>query len=108
SPGFALKDTAKLCLSDRELEAMRSLPERQWVSAFLSYWTCKEAYLKARGVGFALSPRAITVAGGELPHFVELPDDDPAEWSLVVLDLPAGYVGALAVDGVVPAICYRS
>jgi 4'-phosphopantetheinyl transferase len=102
---FATSKTAELCLSGLELESLRSLPERRRIQAFFKYWTCKEAYLKARGVGLAFPPQAITVSGGGAPCFIALPDDEPAEWSLAHLELPTGYVGALAVRGPVPIIC---
>lgn len=107
-PRFATFETAELILSPLEIESFRSLPERQRIQAFFHYWTCKEAYLKARGVGFALPPEAITVAGGEFPRFTALPDAEAAEWSLVHLELPTGYAGALAVHGPAPIICSRN
>jgi len=105
---FATSKTAEVFLSTPEIETLRSLPERQWVQAFFDYWTGKEAYLKARGVGFALPPGAITIARGGQPRFVAVPDEDPAEWSLTRLDLPAGYAGALAVRGPAPIVCVHS
>jgi len=105
---FATRETAELFLSAPEIESLRSLPERQWMQAFFHHWTCKEAYLKARGVGFALPPREIAVSGGGRPRFIALPDDDPAEWSLAHFNLPAGFAGALAVRGPAPIISSRS
>jgi len=106
-PCFATRETGDVFLSRQEIESLSSLPEKQRVQAFFHYWTRKEAYLKARGVGFALPPQAITVSSGGPPRFIELPDDDPAEWSLADLELPCGHVGALAVRGPAPIICNR-
>jgi 4'-phosphopantetheinyl transferase len=107
-PRFATSKTAELCLSGLELESLRSLPESRRIQAFFHYWTCKEAYLKARGVGLAFPPQAITVSGGGAPCFIALPDDEPAEWSLTHLELPTGYAGALALRGPAPIICSRN
>lgn len=74
--------------------------ERQgaaWQDQFLKYWTLKEAYLKARGLGIAvhLADLSFTIgaAGISLERLNRLADD--ADWSFV-LDAPGGshYVAA--------------
>jgi len=40
--------------SAREVEALRALPESQRRGAFFRYWTLKESYLKARGIGLSI------------------------------------------------------
>jgi 4'-phosphopantetheinyl transferase len=102
---FATRRTAELVLSPAESAAWRVLPEGERTKAFFDYWTCKEAYIKALGVGFALPPHEITVSRGRTPRFMALPDhDDPAEWSLARIYLGAGYAAALAVRGPAPII----
>lgn len=64
----------------------------------------KEAWLKARGIGLNVGMQAITVSDCGPLRFLELPDDDPAQWFLADLDLPRGYVGALAAQGCAPVI----
>ena len=106
-PRFANSETAESILSRVEIETWQALPERQRTQAFFDYWTCKEAYLKARGVGFALPARDITVSLVGPPRFVALPDDDPGEWSLTRMDPAPGYAGMLAVRGAVPIVQLR-
>ena len=45
---------AERFFSKREAAELRSLPEGARVGRFLDYWTLKEAYIKARGLGLAL------------------------------------------------------
>lgn len=40
--------------SPREAQALRALPPEQQRDRFFSYWTLKESYIKARGMGLAL------------------------------------------------------
>jgi len=89
--------TMELVLSREELTALQSLPKNQRADAFYSYWTSKEAYLKARGVGFGLDPHEIVVSLGSEPRFIALPDDNPEEWSLALIGAAPGYAAALAV-----------
>ena len=53
---------AENSFSDAELAAWRALPEAEKRDAFFATWTCKEAYLKALGTGFAVSSRAFDVS----------------------------------------------
>jgi 4'-phosphopantetheinyl transferase len=41
-------------LTELEREELRRLPESERVARFFEYWTLKEAYVKARGLGFSL------------------------------------------------------
>jgi 4'-phosphopantetheinyl transferase len=105
APRFATRETAELVLSPAEIAAWRLLPDGERTAAFFDYWTCKEAYIKALGVGFALPPHEITVLRGRTPRFIALPeDDDPAEWSLARIELEAGYAAAFAMRGPPPII----
>lgn len=53
--------------SPREVEALRALPEEAQQARFFAYWTLKEAYIKARGMGLAIP----------LDQFSFLLDDGP-------------------------------
>lgn len=86
-----------------EAAAIRETPAAARREAFYSYWTAKEAYLKAIGSGlggglasFALMRRAdgwVVVPGtGRVPR-------DGGDWSIVPLKPTDGYAAAVAVSG---------
>lgn len=64
-------DVAKRVCSEDELADIDAAPEEGRKERFLVYWTLKEAYLKARGLGISvhMGDVAFTVNGGE-PKFV--------------------------------------
>ena len=70
-----------------EVAALRALPEPAQRERFLEYWTLKESYIKARGMGLALAldefwfrfdPLVLEVSNG----------DDPQRWQFAQLRLP--------------------
>jgi 4'-phosphopantetheinyl transferase len=77
-------DLAPSVFAPDELRALRSLPPDRQRPRFFQYWTLKEAYIKARGMGLALpleqfafdvvDPAQIRIA------FTPPLDDDPGRW----------------------------
>jgi 4'-phosphopantetheinyl transferase len=70
--------------SPREVADLRALPRAQQDAVFFDYWTLKEAYIKARGLGLALPLGQFTFvraldAGPRIEFEPEL-HDDPASW----------------------------
>jgi 4'-phosphopantetheinyl transferase len=87
-------------LRPAERAALESLPGSRRDDAFLRLWACKEAVLKATGVGLAVDPALVEVSGPtQSPRVVALPSPiGPASrWALVDLRLP-GYAAVLAVE----------
>jgi len=84
-------------LAAGEKAMLRAFPAARRSEAFLSMWTRKEAILKAAGVGLAVDPRLLELAG---PRIVVVPPElgRARDWSLVDVELP-GYAAALAVRG---------
>lgn len=79
-----------------EQAALNALPQERRAGAFLGCWVRKEAVLKGTGAGLA----------GGLDTFVGLAQRDggdgargPTGWGLADLDVPAGYRGAVALQG---------
>ena len=70
--------------SPREVSDLRALPEDQQHTVFFDYWTLKESYIKARGLGLALPLRQFTFlrTPGQAPTIAFAPElhDDPATW----------------------------
>jgi 4'-phosphopantetheinyl transferase len=73
-------DVARSFFPSTEADALSRVPSHRYVEAFLSCWTMKEAYVKARGTGLTGAPIEV---------------DGP--WSVFTLHPSPGYVGALAV-----------
>ena len=66
----ASHDVAARVCSPEELEDVQAAPEEERQQRFLVYWTLKEAYLKARGLGISvhLADVAFSLAAGQ-PQF---------------------------------------
>jgi len=96
---------AQRILTTREAAGFQALPESAREDALLTAWTRKEAVLKAIGTGIAGSPESIDVLGGsdDAPDqlVVVSPDDPLTRWSLRALAMPAGFYGALAIEGAI-------
>jgi 4'-phosphopantetheinyl transferase len=90
---------ARFC-SDFERERLDDLPDRDREAAFLTLWTCKEAYLKAVGSGIAMPLRDIEVDLQPL-RIVRI-NNDPraaAEWTLLHASLPEPAACTVAIRG---------
>jgi 4'-phosphopantetheinyl transferase len=100
---FAWELVAGQFFSAREVGALRSLPAAMGCKAFFDYWTCREAYVKAKGDGlghplddFESSlirerPADLKCAGGRR--------QETCRWTIEKLDPGTGYAAALAVSG---------
>jgi len=94
-PGLAVGELARYSLSLGEQAELQPLSGRRRVIQFLTYWTRKEAYVKARGEGLGLElqqldlrqPGACGVFPHVVPHDARWPDA-AARWC--VRDLPLG------------------
>lgn len=88
--------------SPHEQASLAALPAERRARAFLSCWTLKEAYLKACGDGLSRRLAAFDVTVGEEcePCLLEVRDrpGDEHRWTLVRLELGAGYVASVAVQ----------
>ena len=98
--GFSMA-LAEHYFSSVEVKALKALPKsKQWLRVF-DLWVLKEAYVKARGLGFniALNSFAYTFIGGDRLKmtFSETLEDDSARWRLWLFCLRQEYRLALAL-----------
>jgi 4'-phosphopantetheinyl transferase len=100
-PLVALDLLALEVLGCAERDALASLPAHARERAFLEAWTRKEAYLKGRGLGLNVEPRAVVVSirPGERAALLAV-EGEPGEaerWTLHRLSPSPGHVATLAL-----------
>ncbi|HEV3071792.1 MAG TPA: 4'-phosphopantetheinyl transferase superfamily protein [Solirubrobacteraceae bacterium] len=90
---------ARICDS-RELTEARAEVPLAGECAFFERWVAKEAVLKALGMGMTVSPALVGLrrsGDGDLRVCGALPGPSRSTCQLVPLEMPAGFVAALAV-----------
>jgi 4'-phosphopantetheinyl transferase len=96
----ATADIADRCFSAWEIDSLRALPAPARHERFFEYWTLKESYLKARGLGlslpldsfwFHLEPRPVRIV------FDGRVADDPKTWQFTQLRPTPRHLGAIAL-----------
>ena len=119
--GVDLEDTAReldplelaqRVFSPEEIAALRALAPEARRQRFFKIWTLKEAYLKARGMGFALAPQSASFELGERGrvrvHFTAEAEDHPSGWWFALLGTEPGHVLALAARNSGRPACVRT
>jgi 4'-phosphopantetheinyl transferase len=86
-----LLDVADRFFSPSEVAALRALPREEQLDRFFFYWTLKESYIKARGMGLAIPLSQFSFEldsarerGIRIRFDPEL-KDDPARWDFSAL-----------------------
>jgi len=101
-PISEIEQIAERFFSAREWAAIRALPPSQRQEAFFSYWTCKEALMKALGDGLfrSLDQVEVSASPNEPAKLLNIDGASQAvaRWSLLKLTPPAGYAAALAIE----------
>jgi len=84
-----LLNVADRYFSPSEVEALRALPEGEQLDRFFLYWTLKESYIKARGMGLAipLSQFSFAIASHISIAFDAKLDDDPDRWQFTAMSV---------------------
>lgn len=98
------EDIADRYFTQEEARGLRNLPEERHVDAFLRLWTCKEAVLKALGVGLSFGLDRLSFKPDEEGKPDMLASIAPeggvaADWQIVALTPAEGLVGAIAWQG---------
>jgi len=100
---FQWNDIVERFFSPLEKTELLALPEKNRHRAFFTYWTRKEAFLKANGTGLSTEIKDINVTlKHERSSYLLRPgcalrEDD--YWSLIDLNPGFGYLAALAAEG---------
>jgi 4'-phosphopantetheinyl transferase len=95
-------DLARISFSPSELAAFNSVPQAGRKGAFFTYWSRKEAVVKATGKGMSVAMSKITLTGyDEAPRVVasNAPEVDIATVHMADLDAGDGYRASVAVFG---------
>ncbi|MDO8793491.1 MAG: 4'-phosphopantetheinyl transferase superfamily protein [Vicinamibacterales bacterium] len=91
-------DIARHYFASSEAEDLEALPPERQGRAFLEYWTLKEAYIKATGLGLSMPLKSFAFQLADPPAIMfESGTSDPGEWHFFRLDLSARHMSALAV-----------
>jgi 4'-phosphopantetheinyl transferase len=109
--GVDVEDTErpgeKIEIADRffapsEVTALRALPKEAQRDRFFDYWTLKEAYIKARGMGLAipLDQFAFDVAGPTIRIWIDSRlSDDAGSWEFALSSPTSRHRLAVALRG---------
>jgi 4'-phosphopantetheinyl transferase len=103
-------ELAERYFSRSETEKLRSLPAAEQGRQFFCYWTLKESYVKARGLGLAL-PLDYFWFADEQPIRVEFDKrlaDDATAWRFALLDASPAYLIAVSVKTGGPTLSLRA
>jgi 4'-phosphopantetheinyl transferase len=92
---------ARYCLSTSELAHWEGLASEDRQTVFFDYWTLKEAYIKARGLGLSVPLRDVSFHlqghGPPVISFAAGFDDDPQAWQFAQLRPGESHRAAVAV-----------
>ena len=90
---------ARRYFSETETTALSALRGAKLQRAFMHTWACKEAIVKASGLGIAnqLCRFTVDVNPDNPPSVLDMLDDDHTAWKLVVAEPAHGAIAAVAV-----------
>lgn len=105
APHLNLEAFAQDFLCPAELALVRGSDDRQ--RTLYRFWTRKEAFVKALGIGFFVPPNQIDVSVEARPKLLGCRADESTAWSLRDLTPAPSYVGALAVHAQRHAVSFH-
>lgn len=90
---------ARRYFSPDETAALSKFDEEELHRAFMHTWACKEAIVKASGMGIAnqLCRFTVDVNPDNPPSVLDMPDDDHTAWRLAMAEPAQGAIAAIAV-----------
>jgi 4'-phosphopantetheinyl transferase len=94
-------DLARRFFAPPEVAFLEQAPPERQPGIFLEFWTLKEAYIKARGLGLSmpLADFAFTLAAGQPPviHFLRAGGGEADQWRFAQFFLGGVYQAAVAL-----------
>jgi 4'-phosphopantetheinyl transferase len=99
-----LLNVAERFFSPFEAEALRALPGEQQLDRFFFYWTLKESYIKARGMGLAIPLDQFSfdldtaAESGIRVLFDPKLGDNPARWEFSAMSYGRRYAVASSIE----------
>ncbi len=101
SPDVKFLQLAERFFAPTEATELKSLQPEKQLNGFYRGWTCKEAYIKAKGDGLSLSLSSFCVAidpdqPASLCHVDDQPDE-PTEWTTESLKVSENHAAAVMV-----------
>jgi len=101
--GGDLLNVADRFFSPFEVKALRALPPEEQMDRFFLYWTLKESYIKARGMGLAISLSSFSFdldspGSGVRVLFDPSLGDDPGRWQFSVMSYGRRHAIAAGVE----------
>jgi 4'-phosphopantetheinyl transferase len=98
-----IEELAQRFFSGYEFDALRALAPEDRIPAFYRIWTCKEAFVKAQGLGLSRPLSSFDMEASPAKTAALLatrPDAEEAnQWSVRVLEIASGYAAAVVVNG---------
>ena len=98
------RDNNLLKIADRyfsstEIHELRQLSAKEQRERFFLYWTLKESYAKAKGIGLTMPLKYISfdVQSKITISFKSQPKEDPQQWQFTTTHLPPEYIVATCV-----------
>ncbi|MDX2416524.1 MAG: 4'-phosphopantetheinyl transferase superfamily protein [Xanthomonadales bacterium] len=90
---------ARRYFSQQEISALSILDDESLRRAFMHTWACKEAIVKASGMGIAnqLCRFSVDVDPDRPPSVLDMPDDDPGAWKLAIAEPAPDTIAVVAV-----------
>ena len=95
-----LLQVADRYFSASEVRALRALPEAEQLDRFFLYWTLKESYIKARGMGLAIPLGKFSFDIGTDISIAFEPElkDDPESWQFTAMSFGRRHAIAASVQ----------
>ena len=99
-PRLNLSGLVEKCFAEEEAAFWQQLPESQKTQAFYSFWTRKEAFVKATGHGIVLGLNNCVINPENPSEFLRVPDScgQAAAWHSLDVDLGEGICSAVVAD----------